>query len=178
MSIEMLNVMVSVATLVVVAAAAMAALIQLRHLRTSNQLAALLGILNQWNLPAVQAALRELKHVPGKVRDPEYVAVLRGPGSVDRASYPEFLALDLWEQIGTYAKQGLIDEAILLDIISTQVGSAWQLAQPAIAVVREHTGPSGFENFEYLAVRAKLWGKRYPNGLYPAGLPRFDDLEA
>lgn len=54
----MLNFMVSVATLVVVGAAATAALIQLRHLRTSNQLTAFLGILNQWNLPVVQAALR------------------------------------------------------------------------------------------------------------------------
>jgi len=47
MSVEIVNVMVSAATLVVVAAAATAALIQLRHLRTSNQLTALLGIMNQ-----------------------------------------------------------------------------------------------------------------------------------
>jgi hypothetical protein len=178
MSAEMLNVMVSVATLVVVAAAATAALIQLRHLRTSNQLTALLGIMNQWNLPAVQAALRELKEVPDKMGDPEYLAVLRTAGSVDRASHPEFLALDLWEQIGTYSKHGLINESILLDIISAQVGSGWRLAQPIIAVLRESKGPSTFENFEYLAVRAKLWEKRYPGGLYPTGLPRFVDLEA
>jgi hypothetical protein len=178
MSTEMLNVMVSVATLLVVGAAATAALIQLRHLRTSNQLTAFLGILNQWNLPVVQAALRELKQTPGKMGDPEYVAVLRSPGSLDRASHPEFLALDLWEQVGTYSKHGLIDEKILLDIISAQVRSAWRLAQPLIAVLRESRGPSVFENFEYLAVRAKLWEKRNPSGLYPAGLPRFVDLEA
>jgi len=178
MSTEMLNVMVSSATLVVVAAAATAALIQLRHLRTSNQLTALLGILNQWNLPAVQSALRELKQTSSKMGDSEYLAVLKAPGSVDRAGHPEFLALDLWEQVGTYSKHGLIDETILLDIISAQVSSAWRLAQPIIAVLRESRSPSAFENFEYLAVRAKLWEKRYPSGLYPAALPRFADLEA
>lgn len=178
MSAEMLNVMVSLATLVVVAAAATAALIQLRHLRTSNQLAALLGIMSQWNLPAVQSALRELKQIPGKMADPEYVAMVMTSGSLDRASYPEFLALDLWEQIGTYSKHGLIDENILLDITSAQVGNAWRLAEPVIAVLRERSGPSAFENLEYLAVRAKLWEKHHPSGAYPAGLPRFADLEA
>ena len=178
MSVEIVNVMVSAATLVVVAAAATAALIQLRHLRTSNQLTALLGIMNQWNLPAIQAALRELKQVPSKMQDPAYVAMLRAPNSVDRASHPEFLALDLWEQIGTFSKHGLINESILLDIISAQVGSAWMLAQPVIAVLRESRGLSAFENLEYLAVRAKLWEKRNPKGLYPAGVPRFADLEA
>ncbi|MGA8534947.1 MAG: hypothetical protein WB615_12640 [Candidatus Tumulicola sp.] len=177
MTAEMLNVLVSVATLVVVAAAAAAALIQLRHLRTSNQLAALLEIMNQWNLPAVQDALRELKQMPGKMADPEYVTMLRTQASPDRASHPEFLALDLWEQIGTFTKHGLIEENILLDIASTQVGSAWGLAQPAIAALRERSGPATFENFEYLAVRANLWEKRYPDGSYPAGLPRFADLE-
>lgn len=177
MNIELLNAIVSAATLVVVAAGATAALIQLRHLQTSNQLTALLGIMNQWNLPAVQAALRELKQIPDYMEDPAYVAMLRTPNAIDRASHPEFLALDLWEQIGTYCKHGLINESVLLDITSAQVGSAWRLAQPVIAVLRESRGPSAFENLEYLAVRAKQWEMRNPNGLYPAGLPRFADLE-
>lgn len=177
MSVELLNVMVSVATLVVVAAAATAALIQLRHLRASNQLAALLGIMNQWNLPPVQAALRELKQMPQNLTNPEYVSLLKTPGMIDRASHPEYLALDLWEQIGTFSKHGLIDERILLDIVSAQVSSAWDLARATIMVLRERTGPSAFENFEYLAVRAELWARRHPNGAYPDGLPRFADLE-
>ena len=177
MSIETLNALLPVATLAVIATAAVAALIQLRHLRTSNHLAALLEIMNQWNLPPVQAALRELSRMPEEMAKPDYVEVLRTPGSIDRASYPEFLALDLWEQIGTFSKRGLIDEDILLDITSGQVSNAWTLAQPAIAVIREHTGPSVLENFEYLAVRAKLWARRHPNGTYPSGLPRFADLD-
>lgn len=176
MNVETVNVVVSFATLVVVAAASVAAIVQLRHLRTSNQLSGQLEILNQWNIPTVQAALSELKRIPAKMQDPAYVKMLDEPGSVDRASYPEFLAMDLWEQIGTYVKRGLIDEGILLDITSAQVVNAWNLVEPVVAVLRVKRGPSTFENFEYLAVRATLFTQRYPDGTYPAGVPRMSDL--
>ncbi len=51
-----MGVAVSVATLIVVSAASVAAIVQLRHLRTSNQLNALLEIMNQWNVPIDCAA--------------------------------------------------------------------------------------------------------------------------
>lgn len=167
-----IGILLSAATLMVVAAASVAAIVQLNYLRAGNHLNALLEILNQWNLPAVQAALSELRGVPRKVNDPQYLAALRTPGALERAKYPEFLALDLWEQIGTFCKYRLIDEKIVLDITSSQVLAAWRSAEPAIAIVREHAGPSAFENIEYLAMRATLWNRRYPNGTYPARLGR------
>jgi hypothetical protein len=175
-SIEMLGILVSVATLLVVAAAAVAAIVQLKHLRTSNQLAALLEIMNQWNLPAVQAALSDLRRLPERIADPDYIKALRMPGPMDRSRYPEFLALDLWEQIGTFSKRKFVDEAILLDIASAQVSVAWRNAQPVIEVLRERGGQSSYENFEYLAVRATLFMERFPNGTYPAGMPRMGNL--
>jgi hypothetical protein len=171
------SIVLSAATLVVVGAASVAAIVQLRHLRTSNQLNALLEIMNQWNLPPVQIALRELRTIPKKMNDVKYVEALMAPGSMDRAAYPEFLALDLWEQIGTYCKYGLVDEEILLDIISAQVSNAWSCAEPVIALVRERTGPSTLENFEYLAARATLWSRRHPNGTYPARMSRMPVLQ-
>lgn len=176
MNVEGLNIALSLATLIVIGVASVAAIVQLRHLRTSNQLSGMLEILNQWNLPAVQTALSELRRIPEKLKDPAYVQALNAPGSIDRVKYPEFLALDLWEQIGTYVKRGLIDESILLDITSAQVVNAWKLAEPVITVVRTRTGLSAFENFEYLAVRTTLWNRRYPDGTYPANLSRMSDL--
>ena len=176
MSANSVSIALAAATLIVVGAAAAAAIVQLRHLRTSNQLSALLEIMNQWNLPAVQAAFRELQAVPAKMNDPQYVEELKSPGSIDRATHREFLALDLWEQIGTFSKYGLVDEKVVLDITSAQVRNAWRLAEPAIAVLRARGGPATFENFEYLAVRAKLWERRHPSGAYPARLPRMPDL--
>lgn len=176
MNAASLGIALSIATLLVVGAASVAAVVQLRHLRASNQLAALLEIMNQWNLPAVQAALAELQTIPVKMREPRYLEVLKTPGSMDRATHPEFLALDLWEQIGRYCKHRLVDEEILLDITSAQVANAWKSAEPAISFIRESAGPSALENFEYLAVRAELWNRRHPDGTYPARLPRMRDL--
>ncbi len=166
----------SVATLIVVGAASFAAIVQLRHLRTSNQLNALLEIMNQWNLPAVQDALSQVRRIPEKMNDPQYVQTLKAPGSVDRAHYREFLAMDLWEQIGSYAKRGLIEEDTLLDVTSGQITNAWKCAEPAIAVLRDRMGLSAYENFEYLAVKAALFIRRYPDGTYPSRLPRMSDL--
>lgn len=175
MSTDSMSVAVSVATLIVVTVASVAAIVQLRHLRTSNQLNALLEIMNQWNVPMVQEALAELLKMPEKMKDPQYVALLKAPQSIDRKTHLEFLALDLWEQIGTYCKHGLIDENILLDVTSGQVARGWECAEHAIAILRETAGPSSMENFEYLAVRAKLWVQKYPFGTYPKRMPRMRD---
>jgi hypothetical protein len=177
MAAETVGILLSAATLVVVAAASVAAIVQLNYLRAGNHLTALLEILNQWNLPAVQAALAELRTIPQKVKDPQYVAALRGHDSLGRAEYPEFLALDMWEQIGTYCKYHLIDEKVLLDITSSQVLQAWRNSEPLIAIVRERAGLSAFENFEYLAMRATLWTRRYPDGNYPKLLGRMPSFD-
>ena len=173
---ELLGLAISAATLLVVAAAAVAAIVQLRHLRTSNQLAAVLEIMNQWNAPPLQAALAELRHVSEKMRDPTYIAEVTVPGSGVRAKHTEFLALDFWEQIGTFVKYGLIDQSILMDVISAQVTNGWRYAAPLIDAVRESAGMSAFENFEYLAVRATQWERRFPNGTYPPGFARMREL--
>jgi hypothetical protein len=177
MSTENIGVILSAATLVVIAATAVAAIVQLRHLRASNQVNAFFSIMTQWNSPALQAAYADfIRTIAAKLADPEYVKSLRSPGSLDRAGHPEFLIFDFWEQVGTFAKHGLIEEAILLDITSSQVSNAWRRGEPAISIVREHTGPATFENFEYMAMRAAMWQKRYPDGTYPRGLPRMHEL--
>ncbi|HKU81677.1 MAG TPA: hypothetical protein VJP76_05860 [Candidatus Tumulicola sp.] len=177
MSAETLNLVLSAATLVVVAAAAVAAIVQLRHLRQSNQIDALLEILNQWNQPALQRAYVEFFHLAEKLADPAYLALLNVPGSIDRGTHPEFLICDFWEQVGTYTKHGLIDERILLDVISAQVANAWTLAEPLVTILRSTRDASVFENFEYLAVRSAQWSARYPQGTYPSGVPRMAELK-
>lgn len=176
MNVAAVSICLSVATLIVVGVASAAAIVQLRHLRSSNQLSALLEIMNQWNLPAVQSAMAELRAIRTRMDDPKYVEALKTSGTVDRATHPAFLALDFWEQIGTFSKHRLVDENILLDIVSAQVANAWACGEPAIMLVRERAGPSAFENFEYLAVRAELWSRKHPNGAYPVGLPRMRNL--
>lgn len=178
MSVEWIGVMLSAATLIVIAATAVAAVIQLRHLRASNQLSALLEILDQWNAPALREAYARFhSDLPAKLADPDFRDDYAGEGSMDRSAHPEMLVFDFWEQVGTYAKHGLIDERILLDIISSQVHNAWKRAVPALELARKANGPAVAENFEYLTVKAVLWNKKYQDGTYPRGLPRMVELE-
>jgi len=175
---ETIGIALSALTLVVIAATAVAAIVQLRHLRASNQLSALLEILDQWNQPSLQAAYSHFaKHMADKLADPEYLKLLNSGASPDRGSNPEFLVFDLWEQIGAYCKHGLIDEGILLDVVATQVFNAWKRAWPVVKILRAKNGPAVFENFEYLAVKSELYSRRHIDGSYPPGVPRFPDLE-
>jgi hypothetical protein len=177
MSGESIGIALSVLTLVVIAATAVAAIVQLRHLRASNQLSALLGILDQWNQPAFQSAYSQFhQNIAAKLADPTYQKLLRSGGSPDRGSHPELLVFDFWEQVGTYCKHGLIDENIFLDIVSAQVSNAWKRACPAIELIRVGNGDSACENFEYLAVRSELYSRKHAGGSYPPGLPRFKEL--
>jgi hypothetical protein len=177
-SVEWIGIILSVATLLVIGATAVAAVIQLRHLRASNQLSALLEILNQWNTPALREAYaRFYSDLPAKLSDPGFRADYENEGSLDRNAHPEMLVFDLWEQVGTYAKHGLIDERILLDIISSQVQHAWERAMPAIELARKNGGNAICENFEYLAVKAARFNEKYRAGTYPRGLPRMSELE-
>ena len=177
MSSETVGIALSAATLVVIAATAAAAIVQLRHLRTSNQLDGLLTILDQWNSPTLRAAYsRFMRDIPAKLADPEYVSALESPGSKDRGVHPEFLVYDFWEQVGSYVKHGLINEGPLLDICSAQVSNAWRRAWPEMVILRKNAGPTAFENFEFLAVRAVLYLDRKPDGYYPSNLPRWADF--
>ncbi len=177
MSIEWITVILSAATLVVIAASALAAVIQLRHLRASNQLDALLEILEQWNDPSVLNAYSHFHTIDKKLDDPAYVTMLRTGRSHDRGSFPEFLVFDLWEQVGTYVKHRLIDETTFLDLASRQVLNAYRRGAPMVEILRTAGGPAVFENFEYLAARALLYERRYPDGSYPRSTPRMAQLE-
>jgi uncharacterized protein DUF4760 len=178
MSLEAVGIALSAATLIVIAATAAAAIVQLRHLRAGNHLSALLEILDQWNTPHFQAAYSHLhRELPAKLSDKSYLQEIRAPGSRDRGSYPEFLIFDFWEQVGTYVKHGLIDEQILLDITSSQVLDAWKLAWPVIEILRSRSSRATYENFEYLAVRATEWNRQHADGAYPRSMPRMEDLK-
>ena len=177
MSLELWNTIFSGATFVVIAATAIAALIQLRHLRASNQMNALLNLMNLWFSEDLQGHYHYLSNVlPRRLVDPGYLDAVR-EGPMKRSEHRELFVGDFWEQIGTYMKYGLLDERSWLDIASAQLIISWEQLEPVIKALRERAGSSAFENFEYAAVRARLWQKHHPNGSYPANMPRMADLK-
>ena len=165
------------ATFVVIAATAIAALIQLRHLRASNQLNALLTLMKMWNSSDLQEHIAYLRgEFQHRLKDPAFLEQFARL-SIARSEHPELLVADFWEQVGAFMKYGLVDEASWLDIAATQVTNAWDQFEPAVKAMRQCAGPASFENFEFAAVRARLWMNRHPQGSWPPRLPRMEKLK-
>jgi len=163
-------------TFVVIAATAVAALIQLRHLRAGNQLNTLLTLMRMWDQPDMQEHIRYMRGpLQEKLKDPAFLAEF-AEGKLSRIEHPELLIADFWEQIGAFMKYSLMDEGSWLDVACTQVISAWESLAPAIEAMRSTRGRAQFDNFEYAAVRGKLWAQSHPDGYYPKGTPRMDQL--
>lgn len=177
MTVETWSAVFAGGTFVVIAATAIAAIVQLRHLRAGNQLSMLITIMQMWNSSEMQEHIMFAREtLPGKLGDPGFLApfALR---RLSRIEHPELLVADFFEQIGCYVKHGLMDESAWLDVASPQVTTCWDAIEPAIYKMREGFGDSAYENFEYLAVRARIWSKRHPHGAYPKGTPRMAVLK-
>lgn len=118
MSLELIDSVAAVGTFIVIGATAISAVIQLRHLRTSNQLQGLLTVLarvedanfNQW----VDDATHVLeKNLP----DPNYRRTI-ADGTFDRANNPWLNLANSYEWVGSLVRQGLIAEGPFMDVYS------------------------------------------------------------
>ena len=172
MSLEALSTAAAVGTFVVIAATAIAAVVQLRHLRAQNQLTGLLTVLarvedpqfNEW----VDGA-REM--VRSRLPDPAYRRAILD-GTYERRNNPWLNLANSYDWVGSLVKYKLIPEESLLDVYSGRVIQAWEIIEGIVPLVRRRSGPGVWENFEYLAVRAREWSLRHADGAYPKGVPR------
>jgi hypothetical protein len=174
MLLEMLNTIAAVGTFTVITATAVAALVQLRHLRRANQLAGLQSTFEMLQDPSVREIVNYVRHdLAQKMQDPAFREGLRTPAGVpvDRRDHPEYYLCDMYNHIGSFVRSDLIDESIYLQTEWVNVGLYWGLLRDAIAEGRKGK-PHIFENFEWLAARAQRWVDEHPNGDYPPGDPR------
>src|SRR5256886_8611122 len=131
MSIDKWSLLTNAITLLVITATAVAALIQLRHLRAQNTLNAELAILKDWNDPQ----FRQWRHyiageMQTKIKDPTFLAEYDAP-EVDRSRHPELYACDWLEQIGSYLKYRLPDAAVMLAVTLISINRLWSEFAPA-----------------------------------------------
>lgn len=173
MTLEILNAIVGIATLVVLASTALAAVSQIKHLRESNELDAFLRLNDALREPALRDAFRYVQtELPAKLEDPLYRAELATIGFVDPRAHPEMDACNWFNEVGALVKNRLVNERTFLDIFARLVSYYWGRLEPAIALVRRERGRGQYENFEYLAVLADAWRAKHPDGDYPASVPR------
>lgn len=171
MSLEFWNTVGTLGTFVVIAASAIAALIQLRHLRQSNQLPGLLSVLQLFQQPNVIELINFIRQdLPARMESADFRAGLE-KSPVDRKEHPELHLCEMYEEIGSYVRTGIINESQFLTGHWYNILLYWELLHPVIAIVRR-TRPFTFENFEYLAARAQVWKEQHPAGNYPSGTRR------
>ena len=176
MSAEYLSAYAAIGTFIVVAITALAALIQLRHIRGANQLTGLLHLTEIWRGEDFQFANRFIHaELPARLKDPAYRAELMSPDP-DRRAHKGLLVADMLEQTGSYIKYGMIDGQQLLDITGGYVKHMWECLKPVVAMRRVATNSASiYENFEYLAVLEQDFNAKHGGDNYPRGVRRLMD---
>lgn len=171
MSLELWSTVASMGTFVVIAVTAIAALVQLRHIRRANQLAGLQTALGMLVDPSVRELLNYVRHdLSDRMNDADFRASLHEI-PVNRGEHPELYLCDMYNHVGSFVRSGLIDERIYLQTEWYNVNLYWGLLKGTIALVRERR-PYVFENFEWLAARAREWQQQHPTGDYPGNQRR------
>ena len=183
MSLEALNTFGTLATVVIVSATAIAALIQLRHLRAANQINAMLAVGEALDAKAVRDASDLVRaNLSTAINDIDYrklvVARVRGTMLPDtKAEYADLAAAarfvcNSYEELGNLIKRGFVDPEYVFDRYCVVVLRSWKELELQIGLVREVLSDSSvWENFEYLAVQCEDWQRRHPSS-YPRGVRR------
>ena len=172
MSLELVSAISAVATFFVIAATAIAAMVQLRHMRAANQVASLSTFLDDFEGPKYREAFDFVRtDLAERLEDPAFRREIR-EGNLDRRKHPEITVCNLFEQWGLFLRVGAIDIRFMEAL--KVAGGFWDRLEPVVALCAERTGGVNvvFENFEYLAIQARTWFAEHPNGTFPAGTER------
>jgi hypothetical protein len=164
--LELWSTAASIGTFVVIAATALAAFVQLRHLRRSNQLAGLQSTFDMLLDPSVRELVNYVRHDLGDRMEEERFRASLLEIPIDRREHPELYLCDMYNHVGAFVRNGLIDERIYLQAEWYNVNLYWGLLRDVVAQVRTNR-PYLFQNFEWLASRAQRWLDDHPQGDYP-----------
>lgn len=172
MSAEWVTAIATAGTFVVIAASAIAALLQLRHMRGSNQIIAL----NECRETLESTEFREAQkfvsyELPKRLTDPvecRKIAQVPFTGEYEAIG----TVANFFESMGLFVKSGIIDRRIACDFWAFIVLRNWHALLPVITYVRnELEAPALWENFEFMAAISEIYSKRYPDGDYPSAAP-------
>jgi hypothetical protein len=170
MSAEWVTAIATAGTFVVIAASAIAALVQLRHMRGSNQIAVLTELRETMESREFQERYAE---VVGRFRermaDREFrkqimserrLAGIEGVRSA-------VLVGNFFENNGVLVRRHIIDGELFCEMWGPNTVSAWNALEEFIANRRLINGPGLFENFEYLVLMCERHLAKFPHGTFP-----------
>jgi hypothetical protein len=173
MNLETLNTAGVLVTALIIGTTAVAAVIQLRHIRASNELTAFSEAMELWYSPSVQEGFRFIQHdLVDRMKDPAFRADLDTAGVVDHTKHPELGPVDYFDNIGVMVSLGLLREEVILHPASQLLENLWETLSPTIAIMRRKRGRQLYVSLEFLAARARVWQERYPDGFQAKGWER------
>jgi len=173
MSPEWVTAIATAGTFIVIAASAIAALMQLRHMRTGNQISAYNECRETMEGAEFREALAFIRNeIQERLADPETVAAI--VNSALRNEYSGIrLVANLFESMGLFVRTGMMDEHIACELWSGIVLSTWNSLRLLTAELRKRYGGGVWKNFEYMAALSEDFLARYPDGsAYPSGMHR------
>lgn len=168
MSLELWSAVASVGTFIVIGATAIAGIVQLRHLRSANQVAALQMFAAAFEGTELRDAFQFVRtELAKRLEDPEFRRELRA-GETDRIKHPEITISNFFDQWGAYYRNGVIDRRTFMQVNCGVVIGFWRLLEPAIALLADpKKGNTSFQQFEYLTIQARRWDEHHPEGDFP-----------
>ncbi len=179
MTLELWNTFATFGTFIVIAATAIAALVQLRHARGSNQISALAQLGEQSETPQFEAADHFVRaELATKIQDLKFrYEILNRAERTDeniRLIRQINTVGNYWENVGLLVRTGLVDLDLALNLYAANSCEAWDGLAPYAAILREKFGPAGWENFEYFVVLSQDWLAAHSKGTYPVGVRRIE----
>ena len=174
MSLELWSVIASVGTFVVITATAVAAVLQLGHMRAANKVTYIQAFFHEFEGPELREGFEFVrKYLAARLEDPVFRNELRS-GFPDRATHPEIAICNFFDQWGLYYRDGVIDGESFMRVNAQVIANYWGRLEPVVALIATMTGGvnRAFEQFEFLTVRARKWLARHPDGNYPSGAER------
>lgn len=177
MTFELWNSLATTGTFLVIAATAIAALVQLRHARNGNQISAMDSLREETMQPGFADAQQfVLTGLPKMLQDPAFRHQLihreARTSENQKIITKVFMVGNFYAYIGQLVKRRLINPDIALDLWGTSIGVTWRCLLPVTAIVRRDN-PLTWESFEYVAVLSDDFAKAHRD-VYPRGVRRFD----
>lgn len=164
---ELLNTVATVGTFLVIAATAVAAVLQLRHMRASNQFEAIQYAVEAHKDPAMQHAIQfVLTELAGRLEDPDFRRSI-SDRDLDVQRHPERIVCNFQELMGSYVRHRLIPFELYMDVVPVGPQILWEALEPYIAIRRRLSSHplALYENFEWLAAKAQSYFLTNPRGV-------------
>jgi hypothetical protein len=170
-SLELIVAVAQVFTALVIAATAIAALIQLQHMRGGNQIATMARF-ETLNMSAAVEDSKQfiVEELAERMKDPAFRKALAGTSLTGDARHL-IPVINLYEQMGNYVHHGYIDKDFVMDSYATNVLALWAGLKTAMPYMRLGQGPEVGVWLEYLAALSEQYIAGQRALMYPRGVP-------